>query len=63
MPPLIPDAKNASENNIDGDMIVDEKVDRSPENESEVLQSRLSGKKNKLALTGKQRPLGNIKGY
>ena len=44
-------------------MIVDEKVDRSPENESEVLQSRLSGKKNKLALTGKQRPLGNIKGY
>ena len=44
-------------------MIVDEKVDRSPENESEVLQSRLSGKKNKLALTGKQCPLGNIKGY
>ena len=48
LPPLIPDAENASENNIDGDMIVDEEVDSSPESESDVIQSRLS-RKNKVS--------------
>lgn len=44
LPPLIPDAGNSSENNIDGDMIVDEEADSSPESESDVLQSKLSRK-------------------
>ena len=58
LPPLIPEIGNASEINTDGDLVVDEEGDSSPESESGVLKSKLSRKKQgKEALTGTQRLL------